>query len=172
MTELKKVYWDACVWIALINEEPDKISRCRAIMEQARKGEIEIWTSSLTLAEVFKKKCEGNGVSLPENKDVQFESFIEQDFLKEVQVDHDIGVEARRLLRKHPLLKKPNDGVHLATAVLYNVDEFHTFDDENFLPLNGQITRADGIELVICHPPQPIQGALDLTIEESDGGAH
>jgi hypothetical protein len=77
-----------------------------------------------------------------------------QDFLMLVQIDYDVGILARRLLRAHPILKKPLDGLHLASASLNNIDEFHTFDGENLLPLSGVIKRADGGSLVICEPPE------------------
>ena len=116
---------------------------------------MEIWTSTFTLAEVFKKQCEGRGVSLPESQDVAFEKYIAQNFLVLVQVDFEIGVEARRLLRKYPELKKPPDAVHLASALANNVDEMHTFDAENLIPLSGKIARSDGEPLTICLPPMP-----------------
>jgi predicted nucleic acid-binding protein len=160
LADPKKVYWDSCVWISLINEETGKVKRCQNVIDQARKGEVQIWTSSLTLAEVFKKKCDGASVSIAEAHDADFEKYIEQDFLVEVQLDHDIGVLARRLLRAHPDLKKPADAIHLASAVLNNVDELHTFDGDNLLGLNEKISRRDGKPLVICLPPEPVQESL------------
>jgi predicted nucleic acid-binding protein len=158
----KKIYWDACVWIAIANQEIGKAERCQVILDHARQREFDIWTSSLTLAEVFKKKCDGTVVFLEDSKDLDFESFIAQDFLIEAQVDHDIGVLARRLLRQFPALKKPNDAIHLATAVMFNIDEFHTYDGENLLSLNGEVQRADGVALIICQPP------VLASIEECD----
>jgi len=160
LAEQKKIYWDSCVWISLINQEPGKVGRCQNVINEAQKGEAQIWTSSLTLAEVFKKKCDGANVSIAEAQDADFENYIEQEFLVEVQLDHDIGVLARRLLRAHPELKKPADAIHLASAALNNVDELHTFDGENLLVLNGKIVRRDGKLLVICVPPEPIQEGL------------
>jgi predicted nucleic acid-binding protein len=151
----KNVYWDTCTWLGLINEEPGKVDRCRYIIQEARAGHIQIWTSTFTLAEVFKKNCEGKGVSLPETKDLDFENYIEQEFLTLVQVDFDIGVLARRLLREHPKLKKPSDAIHLATAALANVDEMHTTDAENLIVLDGLVKRQDSVALRICIPPEP-----------------
>lgn len=155
MADQKNIYWDSCTWLSLINGEPGRVDNCEHIIEQARKGEVRIWISSLTLAEVFKKKCDAGNRSLSEEKDVEFEKFMEQDFVVEVQVDHSIATIARRLLRKHPELKQPNDAIHLATAAINNVDEFHTFDRDNLLVLNAKIKRRDGKELVICEPPPP-----------------
>lgn len=149
----QKVYWDSCAWLSLINEEAGRVECCRYVVAEARAGRIQIWTSAFTLAEVFKKTVEGKSASLPESKDIEFEQYIEQEFLVVVQVDYDIGVLARRLLRKHPKLKKPTDAIHLATAVLNNIDEFHTYDGRNLLPLSGVVKRQDGAPLKICLPP-------------------
>lgn len=155
MAEPKKFYWDACIWISLINEEEPISSRCKALIEMARRGLVEIWTSSISLAEVYKKKCDGDIVSITEEKDSNFENFIEQDFLVVVQVDHRVGIYARRLLRSNSILRKPNDAIHLASAALNNLDEFHTSDRENLLPLDGEISCEDGRSLKICLPPEP-----------------
>ncbi len=127
---------------------------CRYVLTEARAGNVQIWTSALTLAEVFKHTSEGKGIVLKEADDMKFESFIEQDFVTLVQVGFDIGLQARRLLRKHIPLKKPPDAIHLATAVLNDLDELHTYDAVNLLPLHGLVKRADGALLTICNPPQ------------------
>ena len=154
MAEKKKFYWDACIWFALIKHEPGRFAKCEHVLGMARRGEVEIWTSSLTLAEVFRKQCGGTETSsLPADKDREFEDFVAQDFVVEVQLDHLIGITARRLLRTHLPLKKPPDAVHLASAVWHDLDEFHTFDAVNLLCLNGLVTTRSGRPLKICEPP-------------------
>ena len=145
LADTKKVYWDSCVWISLINQEAGRVENCQAMVEAA-------------------KKCSGVNGQIEGSKDPDFEAFIEQDFVTEVQVDHDIAVVARRLLRSNQQLKKPADAIHLATAVLYNLDEFHTYDGDNLLPLDGKIPRRDGVMLRICVPPPPKQGELALEV--------
>jgi predicted nucleic acid-binding protein len=154
LADLKKIYWDSCVWLRLINGE-SKSGRCEYLIECAKRGEVEIWTSSLTLAEVYKATCGTDKIALDAGHDIAFENYIEQDFVQEVQLDHDIGVLARRLCRAHEQLKKPNDGIHLATAVLWNLDEFHTFDRDDLLRLNGSVKKQNGSNILICEPPEP-----------------
>lgn len=145
------------MWIGLITGEAGRAERCESLILQAKKGEIEIWTSSLALAEVYKFKSGGVNMALPVDQDTVFQEFVEQPFVVEVEVDHTIGVEARRLLRAHsPPLKKPNDAIHLATAVVNNVDELYTFDTENLTPLDGLVSRSDGQALRISEPPPPV----------------
>lgn len=158
MAEKRRVYWDACIWFAVIKQEPGRFQRASHVLDLARRGEVEIWTSSLTLAEVFRKQCGDPGTQhagLTEDEDKPFEDFIAQDFVVEVQIDHRIGVAARRLLRKHPRLKKPQDAIHLATAADGDIDEFHTFDGANLLPLDGEVFTRGGKALKICLPPEP-----------------
>jgi predicted nucleic acid-binding protein len=150
-----KYYWDACAWIGLIRQEQDKIDSLKFIIEEAQKGKVEIWTSTFTLAEVFKKKCSGDMVGLEHADDTAFEDYIAQEFVQRVQVDTDVGTAARRLLRKFPSIRKPQDAIHVATAALFSVDALHTFDGSDLLALDGQIPMANGLNLIICRPPAP-----------------
>ena len=150
-----KYYWDACVWIGLINQEADKFASLRFVIEQAQKGDVEIWTSAFTLAEVFKKKCSGVQAGLESDGDEAFEDYLARDFIQRVQVDFDVGTAARRLLRRFPAIRKPQDAIHVATAAMNDVDELHTFDGDDLLRLDGQIPMANGQMLRICKPPSP-----------------
>ncbi len=155
MANKPKYYWDACAWIGLIKQEPGRFDSLKHVIEEAQKGKIEIWTSAFTLAEVFKRKCPEEQVGLDQPDDIAFEDYIAQDFVKRVQVDTDVGTVARRLLRKFPNLRKPQDAIHAATAALNNVDELHTFDGADLLSLDGFIPMSDGRQLKICRPPVP-----------------
>jgi len=154
LVETPKYYWDACAWIALIQQEPVRFDSLSYVIEQAKNGNVELWTSNFTLAEVYKRPCGDEQKSLLPQQDQVFEDFIIQTFVQRVQVDFDVGVLARRLLRTYPTIQKPQDGIHLATALLSNVDELHTFDRENLLALNEKIERKDGKKLRIYHPPK------------------
>lgn len=155
MAEPKRVYWDACTWIGLINREANKLDACEYVLKEAESGRLEVWTSAFTLAEVFKKKCSAGQVGLTAADDVSFEDYLRNDYIVRVNVDDEIGTEARRLLRKFPTLKKPQDAVHLATAVINNLDEMHTFDDANLIGLNGQVLCSNGKALLIGPPAVP-----------------
>lgn len=165
-------YWDACIWIALISE-PGTIrhSCCKHVLEMAQRGECEIWTSSFTLAEVYKRKCDGIQIGIEEQYDQRFEDLIESEFVKKVSVDMDVGKVARRLLRRFPKIGKPQDAIHLATCLIENVDELHTFDKDDLLAMNGLLDRLDKQKLRICQPPYPppesLQAEMPLVPPES-----
>jgi len=50
-------------------EEADRLVKCEYLVEQAMRGEIQIWTSSLSHAEVFKIKCAGDQKQLQADQD-------------------------------------------------------------------------------------------------------
>lgn len=162
---IRNVYWDSCVWIRLISKEPGW-EHCQHIIEEAKAGRVVIWTSTLTLAEVYKVKTKNGNKELAGDKDADFENFLLQDFVQVVQVDRDIAIRSRRLCRKHQTLKKPNDGVHLATALTYNCDEFHTTDDKDLTPLSGLESTDDGRPLPVMYPPAPPPPAAPPPPEE------
>ena len=155
LADTPKYYWDACAWIALIKRESGRFESLEYLVQQAKDGQVEIWTSNFTLAEVFKRSCDGEQKGLLVAEDKPFEDFVIQDFVKRVQVDFDVGTLARRLLRRYPEIAKPQDAIHLATALLNNIDELHTFDQENLIGLSNKIPRKDGAHLRICAPPAP-----------------
>ena len=179
MADLPKYYWDACAWIALIQQEPGRFDDLKYVVEQAKAEKVEIWTSNFTLAEVFKRPCDSEQKGLTIVEDTEFEAFMLQDLVQRVQVDFDVGTLARRLLRAYPSIAKPQDAIHLSTALLNNVDELHTFDRANLTGLSGKIKRKDGKTLKICSPPKkpvpaqppktPIEQAIDDKIAEQNG---
>lgn len=125
------------------------------MIDLAKNGNAELWTSAFTLAEVWKKKCDAAKVGIQEEQDRAFEDYIEQEFIKKTNVDVDVGNLARRLLRRYPGLGKPQDAVHVASCLLANIDELHTFDGTDLLKFDGLLPRLDKVKLRICAPPQP-----------------
>ena len=96
----------------------ERFDSLKFIIDEAKGGNVELWTSNFTLAEVYKRSCDGEQKSLLPQQDQTFEEYILQDFVQRVQVDYDVGVLARRLLRAYPIIQKPQDGIHVATALL------------------------------------------------------
>jgi predicted nucleic acid-binding protein len=181
LADKPRYYWDACAWISLIQQDANRFDSLSYVVEEAKNGKVEIWTSNFTLAEVYKRPCDGNMTGLTVAEDVPFEDFILQDFVTRVQVDFDVGTLARRLLRTHPGIVKPQDGIHLATALLNNIDELHTYDRENLIGLTSMIERRDGVKLRIGPPPSrpappapektPIEHWLDDDKNQASGNA-
>jgi predicted nucleic acid-binding protein len=164
LARIPTVYWDSCVWIALIMQEAGRYPKVLGVLERAQAGELQIVTSTFTIAEVVKRKCDGALVGMPEDEDDPFTELLKQDFVILVNADWDAATRARGLYREFcdQGLKKPQDALHLATAVIENVDEMHTFDGDDLLKLTGKVKRADGMTLTICEPPEPAPKPADL----------
>jgi predicted nucleic acid-binding protein len=157
----RRLYWDSCAFIGLLNPDEAKHNDCRAVWEQAERGEAILFTSFFTFSEVFRAKCEGLAKPLAEEQDKDVEALLRQPWVQPILVDERIGVAARRLMRRHPECKKPSDGIHLATALALSVDEMHTYDRSDLIGLSEKVSRADGIPLRICTayvaaPPLPL----------------
>jgi predicted nucleic acid-binding protein len=149
---IRRVYWDSCTFLGLINNEAEKHADCRAVWGEAERGETQILTSFFSFAEVFKAKCEGPAKPLDEAGDDKIAAFLASDHILPITLDRRTAELSRRLMRRHPECKKPSDAVHLATAILLNADELHTYDGSDLLLLNKLVARQDGEMLVICRP--------------------
>jgi len=151
-----KVYWDACAWIGLINEEPDKVRGLEYYYTKAKSDEAEIWTSLLNYVEIFKYRNEdANPKPWSVENTQKIRDIMEQPFVVRLNVDFNVVIRARELLRTVPELKRPNDAIHLASALLFDVEEMHTYDRPHLLALNSKVARADGSFLKICVPAVP-----------------
>lgn len=168
-SSLKRVYWDACAWIALIQKEKiakpgsrieDREQMCRGVIEAAKKGNVEILTSALCLAEV----CKNPGLVQTQTSD-KVAAFFERDFIFVINVDTAVGEKARELMMGGYAGLKPPDAIHLATALLSpGVEELHTFDGR-LLDLDGLLKKPTGEPLKICKPdygpPAPLLEQLN-----------
>jgi predicted nucleic acid-binding protein len=168
MATARRIYWDACAWIALIQREEirdsigvlteDRYGMCRNVINAAAQNQIEIATSTLSYAEVCKE---------PKVKAVaadKLAAYFENDYVLPINLDRAVGERARELLMKGYSKLRPPDACHIASAALSNAEEMHTFDDK-LLVLDGQIDKADGTKLKICKPdpggpPAPLLDAM------------
>jgi len=172
VTLARRVYWDSCVFLGLISEESANVADSKAVWEEAKQGRTQIFTSVFTFAEVIRAKCEGTIKPLPEAQDKPIVDFLSQKWVTRVLLDESLASQARRLLRKHTECKKPSDGIHLATALHYDVDEMHTWDGSDLLKLDGKTQKRNGAYLTICKPaiivemtPLPAAKATELELD-------
>jgi len=155
--DIKRIYWDSCAWLGLINDEENKWPGCQYVMSLAHKGDVEILASTLVLAEVYKTRCHNPYKVIAEEKDILLEDYFSENFIIIASVDLKVTIRARQLLRYYSDkgLKKPQDAIHLATAIIHDADEFHTFDGSDLLCLNGIVKTEGGKLLSIQKPSEP-----------------
>jgi predicted nucleic acid-binding protein len=148
MSEVRNVYWDSCAWLGLLNEDADKFQALEVVWNMAKAGKLRIWTSALSIAEVYRVKCEGQWDAIDPANDDLINDMFDQDWVNVVQVDIEIAKRAKELLRTHEKLRKPPDAIHLASAIMWNVDQLHTYDKDDLLDL--PVHREDGLPLEVC----------------------
>lgn len=131
-----KPYLESSVWIGWIKGEVvNGIERAKIaehILTQAEGGVFPIFTSTLTLAEVHRRRG-SDPLSTPEDEQVL--AYFEHDFIRMVDVDKLIGQHANAFCRDTSLLRsgsrhlRPNDAIHLACALRAGCDFLLTWDD-------------------------------------------
>lgn len=139
-------YWDACLFLAWLKDETRRAGEMdgvRDIIERQKRREVRIMTSVLTTTEVLSAK-------IPVGMDTLFTALMKRVHrqgmdTKVAELAHDLRNSQARKGGK--ILKTP-DAIHLATAILYRADAFHTFDDE-LIALSGNI---EGNRITICKP--------------------
>jgi predicted nucleic acid-binding protein len=150
-------YWDTCLFLAWLQDENRKsgeMDGVREIIERSKRREVRLMTSTLTSVEVLSSK-------IPTGFDTLFASLLKR--ISRVAVDIKVASMAHDLRNyyasrpqefSNKTLSTP-DAIHLASAIIYRADEFHTFDGAGsakslgLLPLSGNLA---GHGLKICKP--------------------
>lgn len=160
-------YWDTCLFLAWLKDEErptGEMDGVREVIERAKRREVKIITSVLTITEAL--ECH-----LPAGVKRLYEGLMKR--VTRISMDikvADVAHELRNHYSADP--KKYNDktlatpdAIHLATAILYRSNEFHTFDGGKksgkhlgLLQLSGDVA---GHRLTICKPTARNPG-LDL----------
>jgi predicted nucleic acid-binding protein len=138
----------------------------KAVADEFDKGKCIIVTSSIFRVEVL--------VLSPEQQK-KLDDFCLHRRFQEIEINHkvlDLANEIRRYYKSKEQTTGAKtvmtpDAIHLATAIQYEVDVFHTFDGgkkRGLLQLNGNVA---GHNLII-QKPQAAQTVLDLKDREEN----
>lgn len=167
-------YWDTCIFLAWLKNEtgrkPGEMDGVTDCLEKFKRRELTLVTSVLTITEISIAK-------IPAGTETLLDEVMQRPNFSRIAIDIRVAKLARDL--RNYYLARPEwggktltvpDALHLATAILYRVKEFHTFDehgDKNtlgLLPLTGNVA---GHNLAICKPPVsrqlPLKGLGDDT---------
>jgi len=146
-------YWDTCLFLAWLKDEERKAGEMdgvREVIDRSKRREVKIITSVLTSVEVLASK-------IPAGMDTLFNGLLKR--INRVGMDIRVASLAHDLRNHYAViggktLSTP-DAIHLATAIMYRADQFHTFDEEGsrqslgLIPLSGNV---GGHKLIICKP--------------------
>ena len=127
-------YWDACNWISLIAEdEAARADVCQHILVDAERGRSAfIITSSLTIAEVIRPRGQP---PIQLDHETLIANFFRHEYILVHDVTRTVATNARSLARHYSL--RPNDAIHLATALLADATVFETWNTHDFRRVTG-----------------------------------
>lgn len=137
------IYWDSDAFLGWLQEEPGKVDLCDGTLHRAQIGEVLIFTSALTLAEVLWRR---GGPALPKDKADMLNRFFRRSHFRIRNVTRKIAEQAQQIHWNDGIA--PKDAVHVATAINEGVPVLETFDAD-LLKKSGQIGASS---LVIRQP--------------------
>ncbi len=128
-----KLYWDANVFLAYVSAETERLPDVEALLDGAEKGDVEIYTSELSVVEVAYATQEKAGGALDPQIEMKIEALWRPPSpIRRVEFNSLISRDARGIIRTalstDGAMVKPADSIHLATAQRYGVDEIHTYE--------------------------------------------
>ncbi len=165
----KIIYWDACIFIAYAKDESRSAGQMAGVYYWANEiqhGRVIVVTSNMTRVEVL--EC-----TLTDEQKKRFENFLKRSNVSTPAADNRVmsiahGIRDYYQKRKLdgeetlPTVATP-DSIHLATAIQYECEEFHTFDANDhpgpnnprraLIPLSGNV--AGKYSLKVCIPASP-----------------
>lgn len=141
-----------------LKKEPDKYKKCQAVIEKAELGELEIVTSTLTLAEVLYLRKD---VEIGPDQSKVIRKFFENEYILLVNVTREVAELAQDIVWGYKV--RPKDAIHVASTLKAKVPILDTFDGY----LIGLNNRIGDPPLLISEPN--IQHQEDL-FEEKEAG--
>lgn len=170
------VYWDTNIFLALLMDEDRPGDDMEGVYEWAEKidkGDARLITSVVTRIEVLESKL------TPEVRE-RFRAVLRRSNVQEVEVGPRIADLAHDLRDHYQALRDvaggpglcSMDAIHLATGIIYEVDEVHTFDEKDknnclgLIPLSGSVA---GYDLTICKPKATQFQLRFDTSDQADG---
>jgi hypothetical protein len=152
----RKIYWDTTCWLAWLNDErnwpPGVLLGIQEVVYEVEVGSTLLFTSAVTRGEIFMGRLNLDQKHL-------FAKLMRRRNVTEISADPRVMDRASQIREYHSARKQSihtPDATHLATAVLYRADEFHTMDGlrsggskRGLLKLSGDV---GGYNLMVVNP--------------------
>ena len=132
--ENKRIYWDADVFVAYINEETERLPTIESLLQQVIEDpKIMIVTSVLTKVEVSWTGIEKEDRLLLPEELKRVDSLLDNyNIIELIEFDDFIASKARELMRfgmeSGGKKLRSNDAIHLASAIRVNANEVNTYN--------------------------------------------
>lgn len=156
MADIPKHYWDAAMWIGLINREKRRIQDIQYFYDLAQKKKAQILTSTITFVEVFRLHSEQRTEKpLPPDTIDIFEKALRQDCVTLITLDMEVAQSARNLRRELADFEGAADAIHLASALRWSAEVMLTYDAAHLLAQSNKLRCRAGHLLPIVEPQEP-----------------
>lgn len=155
---VERRYWDSNCFLAWLQGEEGRDDKCQAVLDLAGRGEIEIVTSVLTLAEVLRLRPRD---ALPTERRAAVENLFNRQYIRTLMLTRRIAETARDLVWDHGI--HPKDAIHVASALATNATILNTFD-------NALISKSEhiGDPPLVIEMPEVEEPELDLEQPEDE----
>jgi predicted nucleic acid-binding protein len=155
----RRIYCDANVFLSYVNELPGRVGDIDAMFAEAQRGEIQIITSTLTVAEVAFATVEQDAKATDPAIQARIDALWELGSPFQLVDFHLLIAEKARDLQRLGLPLgwkglRSIDAMHLATAQHEQVDELNTYD--------AKLPRYASLIGCPIREPQPSQPQLGL----------
>jgi predicted nucleic acid-binding protein len=148
---IERIYWDSDAFLGWLQAESGKAELCAGTLKRADEGEVVIFTSALTIAEVLWMR---GAPMIPQDKAEIVRKFFRRSYLRVRNVTRSISESAQDLVWTQGI--RPKDAIHVATALDADVAALETFDDQ----LIGKTGTIGNPGLIIRKPIPPAQKGL------------
>lgn len=161
----KTYYWDTCCFIAWITAKghPNEVlDGLDDVAKEVTENRAALFTSVITETEILEGKLTPDEIS-------RFQNLFKRRNVNQITLDQRIArraSEIRSYYSQRGIKIKTPDAQHLATALIYGADEFHTLDGggerqrpSDLLRLNGDVA---GFPLHIRKPLTKMPPLLEI----------
>ena len=122
---VERRYWDSNCFLAWLQNEEDRADKCQNVLDLAERGDIEIVTSALTIAEVLRLRPKD---ALPSERRSSVEALFNRPSIRTMMLTRPLAEAARDLVWDNGI--DPKDAIHVASALAAKVDVLNTFDGD------------------------------------------
>jgi predicted nucleic acid-binding protein len=130
----RRIYFDANVFLAYVGNEEGRADVVQALLDEARRGEVEIVTSVLSIAEVAYGAHERDQGLTEAGEEAIEQLWTPASPVTLVDVSQAVTRNARTIIRQAKIQRlsgvRGADAIHLATARMFGCDEFATYEGE------------------------------------------
>ena len=145
------------MFLAWLKDETGRAAIVAKVFEDASKNNIKIVTSVLTISEVLNLKGSKLGPIRKNDKD-KVRKLFREEWIVTIGLNRTIAELSQDIVWNHGI--QPKDAIHIATALIHNVDLFMTYDNPLLSKSPLQLEKWNSLN--ISEPMPPEQGELGI----------